>query len=227
MVAIPGNMSTVQIERATASDIPFLVETVVAADRSMGAHAGLARVFGLEEEQLSERIEAMFQEEVDGCEFSTSSFLVARSEGKAVAAVGGWIEGAEDGIPSQMLRSNLIGFTFPAASMAAMREHAPVLAPMRFDRNMGDLQIEYVYVAPGHRGEGLAALLIQEHIAEARRSSSPPRNAQVQVFSNNAPAIRLYTALGFRIANTLRSDHPRILELLPHHEKLVMEMPLP
>ncbi len=219
-------MSTVQIDRATVSDIPFLVETVIAADRSMGAHAGLARVFALDDEELPERIEAMFHEEVDGCEFSVSSFLVARSEGKAVAAVGGWVEGSEDGVPSQMLRSNLIGFTFPPASMAAMRGNALAIAPMRFDRNMGDLQIEYVYVAPEYRGQGVSARLIQGHIEEARRAYPRPRNAQVQVFSNNASAIRLYTTLGFRIANTLRSDHPDILELLPHHEKYVMEMPL-
>lgn len=217
-------MSQAQIERASTTDIPFLVEAVEAADRGIGAYGGLARVFGLSDAQLPERIEAMFQEEVDGCEFSVSSFLVARSEGNAIAAVGGWVEGAEDGIPSQMLRSNLIGFTFPPASMEALKANAPVLAALRIDRSMATLQIEYVYVAPGHRGEGLAACLIQHHLAEARSTSPPPLRAQVQVFSNNTPAIRLYTALGFHIAGTYRSDHPRILELLPHHEKLVMEM---
>lgn len=220
-------MSEVQIERATPSDIPFLVEAVEAADRGIGAHSGLARVFGLEDEQLRERIEAMFQEEVDGCEFSVSSFLLARCEGKAIAAVGGWIEGTEDGMPSQMLRSNLIGFTFPPSSMEALKANAPALSSMRIDRGMGDLQIEYVYVAPGHRGEGLASRLIQAHIAAARSAAPPPQKAQVQVFSNNAPAIKLYTALGFRTAGTFRSEHPRIFELLPHHEKLVMEMTLP
>ncbi|MCB0759108.1 MAG: GNAT family N-acetyltransferase [Flavobacteriales bacterium] len=220
-------MDPIQIERAVAADIPFLVEVVEAADRGIGAYGGLARVFGLKDEQLPERIEAMFQEEVDGCEFSVSSFLVARSGGKAVAAVGGWVEGAEEEIPSQMLRSNLIGFTFPPASMEALKASAPVLSSMRIDRKMGDLQIEYVYVVPSYRGQGIAARLIQEHITVAGSVTPTPRTAQVQVFSNNAPAIRLYTSLGFRVASTFRSEHPRILELLPHHEKIVMELELP
>lgn len=217
-------MSDLRLDKASLSDIPFLIATVLAAERSGGEQVGLARVFGLPEKALPDRLQAMFLEEVDGCEFSVSSFRVARMGGVPVAAVAGWTEGgAEEGVPSQMLRSNLIGFTFPKGSMETLRTHAEALAGMRINRRKGALQIEYVHVSPEHRRKGLAAQLIRLHIQEALASPMPPSTAQVQVFANNIPAVRLYEALGFHLARTYRSDHPRINDLLPHHEKLVLE----
>ena len=220
-------MSNTDFTKADHSDLSFLVATVMAAERSGSDRIGLAQVFGVPEKELPGLIRTMLLEEVDGCEFSLSSFLVARESGISIAAVAGWTEGAaEDGVPSQMLRSNLIGFTFPKGSMEALRTNAAALASMRIDRRKGDLQIEYVHVAPEHRRKGLAAQLIQLHIRNALRSPAPPTMAQVQVFANNMPAIRLYETLGFHTASTFRSDDPRINELLPYHEKLVMEKAL-
>ena len=75
------------IDQATSVDIPFLVETVQAAEQSGGSFSGLARVFGIEEECLSELLAAMFNEEVEGCEFSVSSFRVVRNGSRPIAAV--------------------------------------------------------------------------------------------------------------------------------------------
>lgn len=211
------------IDKAGPADIPFLVEAVLAAERNGGAFTGMARVFGLREEDLPERIDALFREEVDGCEFSVGSFRIARSNGTPMAAVAGWIEGVEeDGMPSAMLRSNLIGFTFPPASMDALRANAEALADMRIERLPGVLQIEYVYVAEAFRGEGHAARLIRHHMQEALSAPKPPTLAQLQVYADNAAAIRLYESLGFRTERIHRSTDPRIHALLPHPEKRMM-----
>lgn len=221
-------MSSLVIERATAADIPFLVKTVQAAEQSTASYSGLARVFGVTEEDLPELVTAMFKEEVEGCEFSVSSFRIARRGAIPVAAVGGWVEGLlEDGVPSQVLRSNLIGYCFPPSSLQALRTHAEALQPMRLDRKKGTLQIEYVYVSPDNRGRGSAARLIETHIQEALSEKAPPTTAQVQVFANNNVAVQLYTALGFFVAQKVSSTHPAITSLLPHHEKLLMERKIP
>lgn len=215
------------IEHATIVDIPFLVETVQAAEQSGGSFSGLARVFGIEEESLPELITAMFNEEVEGCEFSVSSFLVVRDASRPIAAVAGWIEGElEEGAPSQVLRANLIGYTFPAHSMSALRNNAEALQSMRLDRRKGALQIEYVYVSPNNRGMGLAGRLIERHIEEARSATVPPSVAQVQVFANNAAAVQLYTSLGFVVVQSVSSVHPATPTLLPYPHKLVMEKEL-
>ena len=220
-------MSSADFAMAGMTDIPFLVETVLEAERSGTERIGLARVFGIKEEELPALVRSMFLAEVGGCEFSVSSFRVARENGVAIAAVAGWIEGmAEDGIPSQLLRSNLIGFTFPKEAMAVLRTHAKALADMRLDRDTGKLQIEYLHVAPEHRRKGLAAQLIRLHIQQATAAKARPTAVQLQVYANNLPAITLYRSLGFRTVKRSRSDHPGIQQLLPFHEKLVMEREL-
>ncbi len=212
------------IDKATPADIAFLADAVQGAEQSGGTFSALARIFGIAEDALPGLLSSMFEEGVDGCEFSVSSFLVVREGSVPVAAVAGWVEGeAEEGVPSQVLRSNLIGFTFPPEAMAALRTHAEALTPLRLDRVKGALQIEYVYVRPDRRGSGLAARLIQRHIMNALALSAPPARAQVQVFANNAPAVHLYSAMGFTTSLRVRSDHPGITSLLPHPEKLMME----
>ncbi len=223
MGTVTGIVSNLTIKAAGPNHVPFLVEAVLGAERSGGSHAGIARVFGSSDDRAADLIATMFAEEIDGCEFSVSSFLVAEIGGTAAAAVAGWVEGFHDDMPSSLLRLNLIGFTFPTEAMETMRSNGPAVAPIRIDRAKGAVQIEYVYVAAAHRGKGLSTALIQAHITRALALPQPPHLAQVQVFANNAPAINAYQALGFKVTASVRSADPRTLELLPFNEKLLME----
>jgi len=219
-------MNRTSIRAACSSDIPFLVETALAAEKSGGTYAPIARLFGLEEDTVRGLITTMFEEEIDGCEFSVSSFLVVDHGNGPEAAVAGWVEGAnEDGMSAQMLRANLIGFTFPAAAMDRMRANGPVVSALAIPRRSGTLQIEYVHVSLAARGKGYGQALILQHMEHATRSNTP--EAQVQVFAHNISAISLYTKLGFEQKNTYVSQHPDALDLLPHSEKWLMERKLP
>jgi ribosomal protein S18 acetylase RimI-like enzyme len=206
------------IRPATNQDIPFLVETIVSAEKSNTPRMGLARLFEQGEEETRALIAAMLEEEVDGCEFSISSFLVAELAGNAAAAVAGWIEGSEDDMPSGLLKANLIGYTFPADRVAALRSKAAIISGIQIEREKDALQIEYVHTDPAYRGKGLAAALIRAHIAR-----SGVRKAQVQAFADNQVAIGLYERLGFRITHTYNSTHPDTLRYLPHNAKVLME----
>ncbi|HRH70325.1 MAG TPA: GNAT family N-acetyltransferase [Flavobacteriales bacterium] len=207
------------IRPATTADVDFLAEAIIAAEKSNSPRLGLATLFGLTEEEVRALIIAMLREEVDGCEYSISSFLVVEHEGRAVAAVAGWLEGSEDDMPSGLLKSNLIGFTFPPESIALLRTRAEVISGIQIDREMGSVQIEYVYAHPDERGKGLAAKLIAAHFARFPRV----RKAQVQAFSDNPVAIGLYQRLGFRIVHTFTSKNPDTIRFMPFHEKVLME----
>ncbi len=215
-------MSTSTIRRAGAADIPFLIETCLGAEQGAGKHAPIARVFGLTDEQVAPYLAAMFGEEVDGCEFSVSSFLIVEEDGMPAAAVAGWIEGAaEDGLGSNFLRTNLIGYTFPPTSMAAMRTNGAAVKELLLPRSSLMLQLEYVYTSPSHRGKGYARKLIGKHIYEARTQGI--ERAQVQVFADNKPAILLYESMGFSTSQTAHTEHPNALQLVPAASKLLME----
>lgn len=210
------------IRPATMKDIPFLVEAIVSAEKSNTPRMGLATLFGQTEEETRSLIAAMLEEEVDGCEFSVSSYLIAEVEGKPAAAVAGWIEGAEDDMPSGLLKANLIGYTFPAERVAALREKGPIISGIQIDREKDAMQIEYVHTDPAHRGRGLAAALIQAHLVKAG-----PRKAQVQAFADNRVAIGLYERLGFAVSRTFASTHPETIRYMPHTEKVLMERNAP
>ncbi len=219
-------MNSSWIRPARTSDIPFLVETALAAEKSGGKHAPIARLFGLEEDTVRGLIATMFEEEIEGCEFSVSSFLVVDHGNGPEAAVAGWVDGAnEDGMSAQMLRANLIGFTFPATAMAHMRVNGPVVSALAIPRKSGTLQIEYVHVSEASRGKGYAQALIGRHMELAQRTNIPM--AQVQVFAHNTRAISLYGKLGFERKGTYVSHRSNAQNLLPHNEKWLMERNLP
>ncbi len=211
-------MSARTIRHAKESDIPFLVEAIVSAEKSNTPRMGLATLLGINEEETRKHITSMLEEDVDGCEFSIRSFLIAEVDGSPAGAVAGWIEGATDEMPSGLLKSNLIGFTFPPESIAALRTNAPIIGGLRIDRERGALQIEYVHVDPAHRGKGIAGALINAHLERAGQ-----RKAQVQAFADNAVAIGLYERLGFSVTHTYTSTHPDTIRFMPHHSKVLME----
>ncbi|MBK9764576.1 MAG: GNAT family N-acetyltransferase [Flavobacteriales bacterium] len=134
----------------------------------------------------------MLQEEVEGCEFSISSFLIAEREGEPAAAVAGWVEGLPDKVPSMILKANLLAFTFPMESLVTLRSHGPTLTDLQIEREPHSLQVEYVHVDARHRGVGLAQQLIARHIERARTQEPPVKKGQVYLFSNNHPAKALY-----------------------------------
>ncbi|MBK7241624.1 MAG: GNAT family N-acetyltransferase [Flavobacteriales bacterium] len=219
-------MNTIAIRSATLSDIGFLTEAIIAAERSGTDRPGIASLHGLEEEDLPELIRAMFEEEVDGCELSVSSFLIAESDQGPVAAVAGWIEGEIYGLSSGLLRSNLIGYTFPATAMESLRRNGPAAAALKLDREPGTLQIEYVYVSPMERGKRLAAQLIAAHIEIVKTGESTVHKVQIQVFNNNDRALSAYLKMGFNTVREVRSQDTRTMELLPFNEKSLLEMTL-
>ena len=72
--------------------------------------------------------------------------------------------------------------------------------PFVFEPEMG--AIEFVAAAPAHRGKGVAGKLIEHMMA-----NTPYAHYILEVADTNAPAIRLYTRLGF--AEFMRTPAPK------------------
>ena len=69
--------SEYSIRKATIKDVDFLAEVIIGAEKSLTNNLGIANFFELTEEKVKELIIAMLEEEVDGCDFSISSFFIA------------------------------------------------------------------------------------------------------------------------------------------------------
>ncbi len=212
------------IRHATLSDTDFISDAIIGAEKSGTTRCGLATLFGLDETQLKTYLISMLEEEIEGCELSIDSFLLAEKDNSPVAATAGWVENAGDELPSNQAKANLIGYTFPHSNLMTMRDNAHLMKGLSIERETATLQFEYVYVAPEARGHGLAARLIEAHIEHTKKTHREVTRGQLQVFCNNDNAIGLYERLGFEVKQSYRSSEDDVLSFLPHNEKLLMEI---
>jgi ribosomal protein S18 acetylase RimI-like enzyme len=213
-------MNDYLIHQATLKDIDFIIETIIAAEKSGTDKLSLATLFGLQESEVKTYLAQILNEEVVGCEFSISSFLVAEFKGECVAAVSGWLEGCNEyKLPSSILKANLLGYIFPKKCFPFANGKASIIKDFHIERELKTYQIEYVYVRKEHRGHHLAEKLIQEHIKRNKKSS----HIQVQVFSNNIPAIRSYKNIGFKERQIYTSNNKETINLLPYNQKILMQ----
>lgn len=206
---------------ATTADIPFLVETIIEAEKSGTDILSYTTVFGLSEDESRKYIAAMLEEEVDGCELSVSSFLLAEKDGQIAAAIAAWIEG-EEGIPSTVLKGNLLNYTLPKSNIEKAMEVNPVLRDLHIEYKTDTLQLGLVYVSAAFRGQDLVRLLIEEKIRRAKEKMPSLSEMFVQVFGDNKPAIRAYEKAGFITVQSKQSGDLRVSDYLPSPTKVLM-----
>ncbi len=210
------------IKKATINDVEFLADVIIGAEKSMTNKLGLAAFFELSEKKLKKLIVSMLKEEIDGCEFSISSFFVAYSGGKPVAALGGWLEGYDE-MPSTILKANLIGATFPKENMIRARPRMEIIKDIQVDREKGAYQLEYSFVNGNHRGKRLTNQLMEAHLNYARELDPNVKKAQLSPFENNPIVIKVHEKSGFRIVKRFVSDNKDIFSIMPFNVKLLME----
>lgn len=211
------------IRKATLDDVDFVAKVIIEAEKSMTNNFGLANFFEMSEDEIEGYIKQILEEEVDGCEFSLSSFFIAEYEGEAVSALGGWLEGYFDEMPSEILKSNLVGFVFPRENVLKTASKADIVRALQIPREMGTYQLEYSYTRDDHRGHRLIQRLMMAHLAHAKELNPEIKKAQLHVFENNPTIIKVHERSGFHIAKRFVSDNPKALEYYPYNVELLME----
>lgn len=202
-------------------DIPFLVETIIEAEKSGTSILSYSTIFGLSEEDTYYYISKMLEEEVDGCELSISSFIIAEEQGKIAGAIAVWLEGSE-GISSTILKGNLLNFTLPKFSLEAALKKAPIIKEIHIEYTNHTLQLGLVYVLNNYRGRNLAGEMIEFAISDFNSKYPDIKEMHVQVFGNNTSAIKAYKKVGFEISKSKESINPEINSLLPYSSKVLM-----
>ena len=212
----------ISIRRAAINDVDFLVDTIVEAEKSGSDNFGLAKLFELSENEMRAYIKMMLEEEVEGCELSISSFLVAELHGEVVSAFAGWVEGQnEEEMSSAILKSNLIGYCLPLENVKKSQTKSDIVCSLQIEREEGAYQLEYSFTTPACRGKGLLGAIIDAHIRQA--ISLDVKKMQVHVFDNNIAAIKTYLKHGFAVTERYESKHPQTSEYFPSNVELLME----
>lgn len=214
--------SKLVIREATLKDVDFIVTTIIEAEKSSTNKVGTANYFGITESEYRQYLTAMLEEEVDGCEISISSYILAEYDGNIVAAKGGWLEGDnEDNMPSSILKSNLFAYTIPMGNLKKGQANIEIVKGIQIDRELGTYQLENFYTHPNFRGHHIMNNLDTYHIDKARLLGA--QKIQIHVYGCNKMSIKTCERSGFKVVEAYKSSHPRVKELYPDDTMLLME----
>lgn len=208
------------IREATINDADFIVKAIIEAEKSGSEILSYSKIFNLSEEEVSKIFLLMLLEEIDGCEFSVSNYLVAVYNDKVVATLCGWVE--QDDSSSALIKKNLLGFFLPKESVLYAIREGKVASELVIDHVKGALSLVIGYVDPDHRGNHLFEKLTQAHIER----NQGVKEVCLQVMSNNYFAIKSYERMGFKTKFEIKSDDERIKLFLPYDKKILMSKSL-
>ncbi|GHT03283.1 hypothetical protein AGMMS49525_08090 [Bacteroidia bacterium] len=210
----------IKIRKATLADIPFIVEAIVHAEKSGTDILSYTTIFGLSEEETRIKLAEMLEEEVDGCELSVSSYLLAETNNQVVAALGGWIEGL-DGMSSNDLKANLIGYYFPKSSFEKAVVAAPVIQELAIARTSGTIQIEIGYVRSEFRQHNLFERLIEAQTKRLLEIKNDLKIIESQIFACSKAKFT-FAKMGYGVAEGKTSENPQADFYFPSNTKLLV-----
>jgi hypothetical protein len=218
-------MNDYNIRKANIHDVPFLVDTIIEAEKSGTDILSYSTIFGLHEEESRKYIADMLLEEVDGCELSLSSFLVAESNGQVVAALSSWVEGMNN-IPSSVLKGNLLSYVLPKECLKRVSAINSIVHTIHFDYIPGSMQKGAGYVIEKFRHRNLLGILTNEMIKNLGKSYPNISEVYTQVFGCNIPALKANEKADFKIVMIKESTNKEIFHYLPSNKKILMKKEL-
>jgi len=210
---------------ATINDVPFLVETIIEAEKSGSNILSWTTIFGLSESDSKRYLSDMLKEEIDGCELSISSFLVAETKGQVVAALSAWIEG-ENNESSAFLKGNLLSYILPNDCIQKASVIQPLLQEIHIDYIPGSIQKGAGYVAKDYRHRDLFRLLTDEIIGKLLKRNPSVTDAYTQIYASNIAAIKANQKADFKIVMVKESPNEEILRYVPSNKKVLMKKEL-
>jgi ribosomal protein S18 acetylase RimI-like enzyme len=213
-------MAAYAIRAASLNDVDFIVKSIIEAEKSGSDKLSYSTIFNISEEEVIRILRLILLEEIDGCEFSLSNYLVAETNNKVVGAIGAWVE--RNDTSSSIIKGNLLGYFLSKSSIVFALEDAKIASELVIDIVRNALSIVVVYISPEHRGKRLFEMITNEHI----KRNEGVNELAIQVMANNIYAIKSYERYGFKTCFIKKVDDPRIMQFLPYNEKILMKKTL-
>jgi len=219
------NTDRVFIRQAELTDIGFIIEAIIEADRSETDRISYCKIFNLSLEELKVILRNVLLEDIEGSEFCLSNFRVALVDGDIAGACCSWIESL-NGHPSYLIKFSLLSQYLNEEHIEYSKKIAPIIKGLNIAREKSVLQIESVYVNPNFRGLGISAKIINEHFKQNKLIHPELERAQLIVTYDNKSALSAYYKIGFTIVKEFLVDNEKILSVLPSNCLVLMERDL-
>lgn len=218
-------LSQIQIRNAVGSDIEFVIETIVRAEKGNVNSISYCKLFNISETEFRTVLRKILEEGICNFEFSLENFKIAESEGNPVGAYGAWLEG-RDGISSGMLKISAFRTFLNKESFLHYKSVASVADEISIKRQAGILQFESIYIVEKYRGKNIGNMLVQALLTDLITKHPGVKSAQVQLIKQNSVSLQAHMKYGFRIIDEKASLNPGVLNLYNGNTRVLMERKL-
>lgn len=207
---------------AEKRDIPFIVETIIEAEKSGTSILTYSTIMGFSEAEASEILVSILKEALEPCELSLQSFFVAELNNTLAGACSLWLE-SESEMPSGLIKANALRSFLKEVNYSHMYNARLITQSMQIPHTGGCFQVGVVYTKQEFRGMGVASRLIDFALSRLKGAGLIADLAEVQVFANNTAAIKAYEKLGFR-TSFIKEGVPEASEYFPSNKKHLMTL---
>jgi len=214
------------IRAATAADLETIVDAIVDAERSGTDQSVYERLFDLSAAEFRDLLRRVLElgddDDPGGHELSWRSFVVLEEEGVVLGACAAWVEAA-DGLPSALVKAQLLAHALGAERFRAAAPRLRALATLDLPRTASRIEIESIHVPAATRRRGLGRRLVEGAIAAVARAHPDADTVEILSAEGNLSSTRLFESLGFRVAGRREATTPELRALFPGTARLLWE----
>lgn len=213
----------IQIRNAVDSDIEFIIETIIQAEKGNENTISYCNLFNISESEFRSVLGKILAEKICNYEFSLENFKIAEVNGISVAAYGAWVEGL-DGISSGMLKISALKSFLGKENIIHYKQYAPLADEISIRRQTGTIQFESIYIAEEFRGKNIGKMLVKALLADLKEKHPAVETAYVQLIKQNSVSLQAHQKYGFRIIEERTSLNPQILNFYSGNTRVLMEI---
>ncbi len=215
----------IQIRNAVDSDIEFVIETIVQAEKGNENSISYCKLFNINESEFRAVLGKILKEKICNFEFSLLNFKIAESRGLKVAAYGAWVEGI-DGISSGILKISALKTFLQKENILHYKMSAPVVDEISIRRQPGTIQFESIYIVEEFRGKNIGKMLVEALLTDLAGKHPEVEAAHVQLMKQNSVSLQAHQKYGFEIIEEKTSLNPQILNFYSGDTRVLMEIKL-
>lgn len=208
--------------KAVKEDIPFLVESIIEAEKSGTDYTVYEKLLNINKEKMKDFICFSLNSGIKGCELSIESHMVCEVEGRYAGSIAFWVEGLNE-LFSANIKANLIHFYFKKQLPDDLSKKFELLSEIEIKRTAENLQIESIYIRNEYRGNRLVADIIDYAVNEYKKKYRNLNKAQIISVIENESSKRSFLNAGFSVVLTKETNSMEILNLFPGTGKILWE----
>lgn len=206
-------MAEITFRKAQWTDLDFILDGIIASEKSGTLILSYCALFELEEAEFREILITIFKEEIENQPWCLSHWKIGLINRNPVCCLTVWSESTSfQG--SDLLKIQLLEYFIPEKWEYA-KEKLKLVAKVSIPRKVGYLQLEHLYTLEEFRGKGIMRKLLRNI-----DQSFPDQNQEIQLMSTNIRALKLYESEGFILREEKCWDELYEMKLLPSNCKL-------